>query len=83
MIAMGLRDMVDIIPIKDAKRTILGVALSTNEITPEDLRRLQLGLEAMRQDGTFLRILARWVGDSVARDQLWRADRDAAMDTQP
>jgi ABC-type amino acid transport substrate-binding protein len=72
----GLRETVSTVPVPDAPRTLGGVLLTPWQFDPEDLKVLQAGLTSIRDDGTFLRILTRWVGADVARDQVWRASRD-------
>jgi ABC-type amino acid transport substrate-binding protein len=72
----GLRDTVTTVPVPDAPRTLGGVLMTPWQFDPEDLKLLQAELRSIRDDGTFLHILTRWVGADVARDQVWRAARD-------
>jgi polar amino acid transport system substrate-binding protein len=75
----GLRDSVVVVPVKEVPRAVAGVVLSETQVAPEDLKRFQAAIIAMRDDGTVLRILSRWVGEAVAKDVLWRADRDSEL----
>jgi ABC-type amino acid transport substrate-binding protein len=67
---------VSIIQVNEAQRTVLGLAVVHKQVAPPDVTTLSNAAIAMREDGTLARLLARYLGDAVAADIVWRAARD-------
>ncbi|WP_374348949.1 substrate-binding periplasmic protein [Chitinimonas sp.] len=66
-----------IVPLSEAPRGIAGMVITSALVDERDAQHLVAVAEAMRADGTVQQLLARWLGDAVARDLVWRAARDA------
>ncbi|WP_374357587.1 hypothetical protein [Chitinimonas sp.] len=71
-----LIDTVRIIPVEETPRTVMGLVIVHKQVPPADERQLREAAESMRQDGTLARLLAHYLGDTVANDIVWRASRD-------
>jgi ABC-type amino acid transport substrate-binding protein len=73
---MDVRRDVEIIHVPDAPRTPLGLSFAISRFDAADLTLISTAANDMLSDGTFLKILSRWVDPALAKEQLWHPERD-------
>ncbi|MBV1775274.1 ABC transporter substrate-binding protein [Burkholderiaceae bacterium DAT-1] len=66
----GLNNYVRVMPMPDAGTFHVGIAMNMKTIHPDDRETLRHAFETLRDDGTFERIVARYLGDATAREQV-------------
>lgn len=65
-------DSVSVLPLPERHRTLVGMVFNHDGMAPEDLERLVRAVVAIRDDGSFRRMVARYLGDDLARDRLYQ-----------
>lgn len=66
-----LQGQVRVLPVPALRRTIVGVMLNTAALTVEDAQLLKQTIEALRDDGSFRRMMARYLGEELARERAY------------
>ncbi|HEY9100909.1 ABC transporter substrate-binding protein [Chitinimonas sp.] len=66
-----LQGQVRVLPVPAMRRVVVGVMLDTTALAPQDISLLKQTVEAVRDDGSFRRMMARYLGEELARERAY------------